>query len=94
MRKDSRETLDYRLDRKSRMLAVRWNDNNVVTLLSNCFGVQPVTQIKRWSASEKKHIRIPMQNLISQYNRFMGGTDRMDQNIAKFRINIRIKKWW
>ena len=73
---------------------MRWNDNNVVTLLSNCFGVQPVTQVKRWSASEKKHIQIPMPNLISQYNRFMGGTDRMDQNIAQFRINIRIKKWW
>jgi len=26
-----------------------------------------------------------MPNLVAQYNRFMGGTDRMDQNIAKFR---------
>ncbi|GFS22012.1 PiggyBac transposable element-derived protein 3-like [Elysia marginata] len=24
----------------------------------------------------------------------MGGTDRMDQNIANYRVNIRIKKWW
>jgi len=32
--------------------------------------------------------------MIMQYNRFIGGTDRMNQNIAKYRINIRIKKWW
>ncbi|GFR80160.1 PiggyBac transposable element-derived protein 3 [Elysia marginata] len=24
----------------------------------------------------------------------MGGTDRMDQNIANCRVNIRVKKWW
>lgn len=76
------------------MLAVRWNDNNVVTILSNCFGVKPITQAKRWSSADKKSIQIPMPNMVAQYNHFMGGTDRMDQNIAKLRINIRIKKWW
>lgn len=94
LKKDTRGTFDHRLDRKSGMLAVRWNDNNVVTMLSNCFGIQPVVQAKRWSSSEKKHVLIPMPQLISKYNHYMGGTDRMDQNIAKFRINIRIKKWW
>ena len=94
LKKASRGTFDYSLDRKSGMLAVRWNDNNVVTVLSNCFGIEPVTQAKRWSASEKKHVQITMPNMIAQYNRFMGGTYRMDQNVAKFRINIRIKKWW
>ena len=94
LKKDVRGTYDHRLDKKSCMLAVRWNDNNVVTMLSNSFSVEPLTQVKRWSAAEKKHVLIPMPNLIAQYNRFMGGTDRMDQNIAKFRINIRIKKWW
>lgn len=94
LKKDLRGSFDHRLDRNSGMLAVRWNDNSVVTVLSNCFGIEPMTQVKRWSAAEKKHVQIPMPNMIAQYNRFMGGTDRMDQNIAKFRINIRIKKWW
>jgi len=94
LKKEARGTFDHRLDKNSGMIAVRWNDNNVVTMLSNCFGVEPVTQAKRWSAACKKHIQIPMPNLVAQYNRFMGGTDRMDQNVAKFRINIRIKKWW
>ena len=94
MKKEPRGTYDNRLDQKSGMLAVRWNDNNVVSMLSNCFGIQPLNQVKRWSASEKKHVQINQPYLISQYNRYMGGTDRMDQNIAKLRINIRIKKWW
>jgi len=76
------------------MLAVHWNDNNVVTVVSNCFGIEPVIQVKRWSAADKKRVQIPMPNMIMQYNHFMSGTDRMDQNIAKFHINIRIKKWW
>jgi len=92
LKKECRETFDHRLDRKSGMLALRWNDNNVVTMLSNCFGVEPLTQARRWSAADKKHVQIPMPHMVAQYNCFMGGTDRMDQNIAKFRISIRIKK--
>lgn len=94
MKKETRGSYDHRLDSQSGMLAVRWNDNSVVTMLSNSFSVKPLMQVKRWSAADKKHVNIPMPNLIAQYNRFMGGTDRMDQNIARFRVNIRIKKWW
>jgi len=36
------------------MLAVHWNDNNnVVTVLLNCFGVEPIAQAKHWSAADK-----------------------------------------
>ena len=91
LKKECRGTFDHRLDRKSGMLAHRWNDNNVVTMLSNCFGVEPLTQARRRSAADKKHVQIPMPNMVAQYNSFMGGTDRMDQNVAKFRISIRIK---
>uniref|UniRef100_A0A0P4W9A4 PiggyBac transposable element-derived protein domain-containing protein n=1 Tax=Scylla olivacea TaxID=85551 RepID=A0A0P4W9A4_SCYOL len=31
---------------------------------------------------------------IKMYNKGMGGTDRMDQNINKYRISIKSKKWW
>ena len=27
-------------------------------------------------------------------NEFMRGTDRMDQNVNCYRVNIRMKKWW
>ena len=32
--------------------------------------------------------------MVSQYNHFMGGVDRMDQNIDNHRMGVRSKKWW
>lgn len=28
------------------------------------------------------------------YNKHMGGTDVMDENVSRYRISIRSKKWW
>ena len=63
-------------------------------MASNCHGVEPVGSAQRWSSLEKKRIEIPQPFLIGQYNRNMGGVDRMDQNIAVYRISIRSRKWW
>ena len=30
-----------------------WNDNNVVTMISNCNLVEPLEQVKRWNRSQK-----------------------------------------
>ena len=73
---------------------MRWNDNSIVNVASNHLGVQPLANVNRWSSSLKKHIAIPQPALITQYNRGMGGTDRMDQNLNLYRIAIRNKKWW
>lgn len=32
--------------------------------------------------------------MIAMYNKYMGGTDRMDQDIGRNRISIRGKKWY
>ena len=32
---------------------IKWNDNNVVALISNCISVSPVEKVKRWSSKEK-----------------------------------------
>jgi hypothetical protein len=58
-------------------------DNSVVTMASTCFGVAPVTKV--WNDSlEKRKKKIPVSrpDLILQYNKNMGGTDLMDDNIA------------
>jgi DNA excision repair protein ERCC-6 len=94
MKKQARGTSDYRCDTNSGVLLVRWNDNSVVTVASNCYGVNPLGQAQRWSNAQKKQIVIPQPNLIQQYNGKMGGVDRMDQNISLYRISLRSKKWW
>lgn len=73
---------------------MRWVDNGLVTMASTCHGVNPLANVKRYSQAEKKIIPVPRPNLIGQYNLFMGGTDLMDENVARYRISMRGKKWW
>ena len=73
---------------------VRWHDNSIVTVASNCLGAFPLASAKRWSQSEKKDIEVEQPHSIQMYNKYMGGVDRLDQNVNKLRIGIRMKKWW
>lgn len=56
--------------------------------------MNPVSQVSRWISSEKKKCPVPQPFVIGQYNKYMGGVDRMDQNIHNYRISVRSKKWW
>ncbi|KAG5896127.1 hypothetical protein JTB14_011872 [Gonioctena quinquepunctata] len=42
----------------------------------------------------KQKIMVPRPFLIKEYNAHMGGTDLMDENLSRYRIGIRSKKWW
>lgn len=94
LKKKPRGEYDFRSDAASGLIVVRWNDNSIVNVASNHHGIQPLNTVNRWSASLKKKVAIPQPALVTQYNRGMGGTDRMDQNLNSYRINIRNKKWW
>lgn len=76
------------------IIVAHWMDNSVVTLASQKFGVQPISTAERFCRKERKRIQVPQPNLVKEYNRYMGGVDRMDENISKYRIGIRGKKWW
>ncbi|KAI5695577.1 hypothetical protein M8J76_004594 [Diaphorina citri] len=45
-------------------------------------------------AVDKKKIHVLQPKAIKYYNKNMGGTDRLDQNVSRYRSNIRSKKWW
>ena len=92
--KSVRGTFDYSLEAKSGMIVVKWNDNNVVHAVSNKVGVHPLQTARRWSRTDGKKVEIGQPNLIKHYNQTMGGVDRMDQNVEKYRTAIRSKKWW
>lgn len=82
------------VDEKDKIVAVTWKDNNVVNIVSNEHGVEPVQEAARYSFAEKKPVKIPQPHLIAEYNKNMGGVDLMDDNISTYRINIRGKKWY
>lgn len=94
MKKENRGSVDYLDDTNSGNIVVRWNDNSVVTLISNCVGVLPIAGARRWSRAEGRYVNIPQPKLVASYNTNMGGVDRMDQNVGQYRISIRSKKWW
>ncbi|XP_044766308.1 piggyBac transposable element-derived protein 3-like [Coccinella septempunctata] len=82
------------IDREDGILITKWMDNNVVIVASTCHGINPVTKAKRYSQSEKKMIQVSQPKLITEYNKCMGGTDFMDQQISRYRISLRRKTWW
>jgi DNA excision repair protein ERCC-6 len=63
-------------------------------MASNTATVNPLAKATRWSAQEKKKVLVDQPDMINQYNRNMGGVDRLDQNVGTYRISIRSKKWW
>ena len=92
--KTARGTYDDQLLETDDIICCGWNDNRPVYLASNSLGINPVNEAKRWSSSEKKVIQVEQPMLISHYNKYMGGIDRLDQNISLLRPSIRGKKWW
>jgi hypothetical protein len=44
--------------------------------------------------TDKKVVQVQRSSMISEYNRYMGGTDLLDQNVSKYRICVTRKKWW
>ena len=73
---------------------VVWKDNGAVIMASNCFGSEPIQKAKRWDRKEKKKVSVNTLYVVHKYNTSMGGTDRQDQNVNKYRISIHTKKWW
>ncbi|XP_040580363.1 piggyBac transposable element-derived protein 2-like [Lepeophtheirus salmonis] len=78
----------------SQIRITRWKTNIIVTAASTNLGENPAGIVKRWSKVFKKHIQVKIPHVIKQYNEYMGGTDRMDQNINAYRIGIKGGKWW
>lgn len=84
----------FSTESNTQLVLLQWKDNAVVRVVSNCCGMQPLRQVKRYSAADKKYINVDMPHAIHKYNLGMGGTDQMDRNISEYRVKIRNNKWW
>lgn len=94
IKKQERGIYDHRYDKQNNIFAITWNDNNSVKLMSTHQGLYPLGFVKRWSKAAQKDIQISQPYLIAQYNKFMGGVDKLDWLIQKYRTKIRGKKWY
>ena len=67
---------------------VRWNNNSVVKIGINAYGVQPVGSAKRWIKGKGKQ-NIQQPAIIAAYNQWMGGVDLLDHTLSDLRLVIR-----
>ncbi|XP_039627296.1 uncharacterized protein adamtsl5 [Polypterus senegalus] len=74
--------------------AEKWFDNRGVIVASTFASAQPVSNIEKWDRKSKKKVSIECPNIISMYNKFMGGLDALDALIAYYHIHIRSKKYY
>jgi len=51
-------------------------------------------QLESARAGQYQKVSVRLPHAVAQYNRYMGGVDRTDENTANYRIGIRSKKWW
>lgn len=72
---------------------VLWKDNTYVTLISSYVGKLPVTKVRRFLRSQKKHVEVNCSAIICEYNRFMGGVDLLGSHIGRGRIQMKSRKW-
>ncbi|XP_046404157.1 piggyBac transposable element-derived protein 3-like [Ischnura elegans] len=94
IRNKQRGFYDKFLSKEDGILLEKWVDNSTARVATTCHSIQPVAPVRRFSRAEMRNVRIPRPSVISEYNRYMGGTDRMDENVSCYRIGIRGKKWW
>ena len=94
MAKRPRGSFDFCLEQGERIVLTTWNDNTVVSLVSTVDPVMPIVKATRWIAKDARKKQVGQPFMVSQYNHFMGGLDRMDQNIDNYRMGVRSKKWW
>lgn len=94
MKKNPRGSMDHCFDTNNEILAVQWNDNSVVTVLSNFVKHEPTQQAKRFDRKKKQMCSIPMPKTIYEYNCTMGGVDLFDNALNNYRIRMRGKKWY
>ncbi|XP_022825709.1 piggyBac transposable element-derived protein 3-like [Spodoptera litura] len=92
MKKTSRGSYHQCTDVLSNITLVRYNDNNIVTVASTQCGSEPISKVKRYCDKQKKDIDQP--RCFVKYNKYMGGVDRLDQNVGCYRIGIRLKRWY
>lgn len=94
MQKNGRGSVDYRVDLNSGIIIVKWVDNSVVQLASNFVGVEPMGMIERWERVPKERKSIECPNIVSVYNKNMGGVDLADMLIALNRIESKTTRWY
>ena len=93
-RKNVLETGNFRFATFEDLTAVLWRDRRDVYVLSSMHNRSVETVMKRPKGARDK-VPIPCPSAVCDYNRFMGGVDLADQQLAYYSLTQRKTiKWW
>ena len=67
--KECKGSFDFAFDKKNEICAVRWNDDSVVTVMTNVGKIDPLLKAKRYNRKEKKTVEVQQPNVIQDYNK-------------------------
>ena len=76
------------------ILALRWKDNKIVTVLSSDAGVEPMNTVKRYDRQTKKKVDVPCPKVIREYNGKMGGIDKSDMLVHLYKTPMKARRWY
>lgn len=57
-KKEERGSYDFKKIADQNIIAVKWNDNSLVSLCSNYAGIEPLHNVKRYSRKEKQNVQV------------------------------------
>ncbi|KAH7940561.1 hypothetical protein HPB49_001894 [Dermacentor silvarum] len=93
LKQTGRGSYDRKVSEEGDIVIVRWHDNGPVNMVSTITGIGELSKVKRWSESLKQHVEIDCPEVISQYNSFMGGVDKLDFLMSLYPLKAKTKKW-
>ncbi|KAL3216462.1 hypothetical protein MRX96_033068 [Rhipicephalus microplus] len=91
MRKDERGSTDMKVVEAGDVALVRWKDKNLVTVASTQVFCGETKAVSRWCSSKKERIEVKCPQAILEYNRHMGGVDKIDSIMSLYHIRATTK---
>ncbi len=64
-------------------IVIRWNDNRIVSVVSNMAINMEYNHFTRWSRKDGEWARVDLPFHFHRYNQTMSAVDRLDQNVDK-----------
>lgn len=82
----------HKMTEEGDVVLVRWLDNGVVNVASMQVGCGSVDVASRWSDASKERIEILCPEATLEYNKFMGGVDKLDFVTALYNMKAKTRK--
>lgn len=76
------------------IVTVSWKDNKLVNLISTFTGKNPMKTIQRFDKQINEMVTLDCPDIVKEYNRFMGGVDKTNSLIGRYKIKMKSRKWY